>query len=335
MAENSKSPPEDEAAPTAVDTLHGSGAIYDAETRPNATRPAEGEGGPGDEIEARPPPTMTPSQRLAVLVAQTRLRSAQSAAEPGSQRAIQLAPEDLKGSHAAVVSPVPYGGQAAPTAVTTAEVPAVPQVVEEGEPTEKDEGPREQVVARRESAAIPPEAEQLAEPQVDRAPAALGSGRGLRVGLAAVLVGGLVWVALAWILPRFRETRAPQTPEPGVHAPSSSSSAVDVASRRPSTPPTGAPTPAAPAIAAPAEPGPAERAAEPEAHAPAVPAEEEDVSPDRAAAKGKHDSAHAQPGPVRPSNSRPAHTRTKPKASARPTSSSKKDPDDVLPLLTR
>ena len=89
MAEKPKSPPEgEEAAPTAIDTLHGSGAIYDAETRPNATTAAERARGGGDEIEARPPPTMTPSQRLAVLVAQTRLRSAQSAAVSVSVRSI-------------------------------------------------------------------------------------------------------------------------------------------------------------------------------------------------------------------------------------------------------
>lgn len=342
MAEKSKSPPADEAAPAPVDTVHGSAAIYDAETRPIVTTATEVALGQSDEIEARPPPTMTPSQRLAVLVAQTRLRSAQSTAESGSQRAIQLAMEDPKVSLAPVVSPVLSG---APAAVTTPEVAAVPQGVEEGEATEKEEAPHELVVARGESAAITPGVEEPAEPLIDRVPrtrvlAVLGSGRGLRVGLAAVLAGGLAWLALAWIVPRFRETRAPQAPEPGVHAPSSSSTAVDLPPRKPSTRPTEAPSPAAPAMApaAPAAQGTAERASEPGAYAPPVRAEEEDLSPDRpqgASAKRKRDSARAQPGQVRPSSTRAAHTRAKTKAGARSASPSKNDPDDVLPLLTR
>jgi hypothetical protein len=328
MAEKSKSPPADEAAPAPVETADGSGAINDAETRPNAATAAEVAGVGRDEIEAPPPPTMTPSQRLAVLVAQTRLRVAQSAAEPLTQRAVQLTTEDPKLSLASVAS----GGRTAPAAVTT---PAVPQLVEEAEPTEKDESPRAQG----------PAAPLIDGVSTARPLTALGSGRGVRVGLAAVLAGGLAWIALAWIVPRFRETRAPQTPEPGAHAPSSSASAVDPAPRKPSTPPTGEPSPPAPPTAVPADPaaaGPAERASEPAAHAlPPLREEEEDPSPNRPSApqagstKGKHDSPRGQPGQVKSSNTRPAHTRGKTKAAARPASSSKKDPDDVLPLLTR
>ena len=330
MAEKPKSPPAEESAPTAVDTLHGSGAIDDAETRPNATTAAERASGEGDEIEARPPPTMTPSQRLAVLVAQTRHRSAQAAAESGRHRTIQPATDDSKGILAPVVSPVPQDGGAAPAgpaAVPPSHEVGVPQVVEEAEPTEKDESPREQ---------------GLSEPFIDREPTAPGSGRGLRVGLAAVLAGGLAWGALAWIAPRFKETRPSQTAAPSVPAPSGS--AGDLAPMKPSAPPTGAPPPASPETAVPAAPAardPAEAAAEPGAHAP--PIQEEDVSPDQpsppepASAKGKHDSTRAQSEPARSSNRRAAHTRTKTKtkAAARSTSSSKKDPDDVLPLLTR
>jgi len=331
MAEKPKSPPEEEAAPIAVDTLHGSGAIDDAETRPNATTAAERASGEGDEIEARPPPTMTPSQRLAVLVAQTRHRSAQAAAESGRHRTIQPATDDSKGILAPVVSPVPQDGGAAPAgpaAVPPSHEVGVPQVVEEAEPTEKDESPREQ---------------GLSEPFIDREPTAPGSGRGLRVGLAAVLAGGLAWGALAWIAPRFKETRPSQTAAPSVHTPSSSGSAGDLAPRKPSTPPTGDPSPASPETAVPAAPaarGPAEAAAEPGAHAPPIRAEEEDVSPEQpsppppASAKKKHDSTRAQPEPARSSNRRAARTRTKTKAAARSKSSSRKDPDDVLPLLT-
>jgi hypothetical protein len=165
--------------------------------------------GAGDE---KPAPSR--SDRLAALVAQTRLRAGE---QTGGALKISLAP---------LVSAVSYGGFSSPR-LEESKVPEtgapldaalVPQAVDDTDLTEKNPAPAEKAETSR--FGEPVSLEEDGPPGGAVIP--VESRRGLLVATGALVAGALVagalvWCAVVWIMPRYRRL-GPDIPQPSRRA---------------------------------------------------------------------------------------------------------------------
>lgn len=281
--------------------------------------------GQGDSEATR---VMSPSDRLAALVAQTRIRTGRYTTVGGSNVSTGSgpigaapAPQIIGEADPTERSQSPLGDGSAKVPTSSGQLGAgpAPQALGEAELTEKSQSPDE-----HESASALDQPVSLEEDPTLGTPGVVPSKGGFlwKAGVVVVL-GGLVWFAVAQVLPRYRvvagdsgaafhETtpptaairQAPTIPAPPAAEPSP-------ANTEPPTPP---PTPAEP-VAGPAD-SPAER-----------------PRPARTTDRTK------PVGATSPRPSSHAHSRSKAKAGARPARSLAADPDatlapDILPPQT-